>query len=452
MTKAIKVFITIILIIVLLVLLAAAACFFYLNSIELNYDDVQALSRATPMPSSERYRFSSSDGTVSILLDKSDIYWSYARSLDSGDIIAEIDSWLEQYDTKVDKAGIELYDGGMFVNLRVKWKNIVPLPVHAAFSFQSNTTGYTLTFSSAQIGSLITFTPEQINRFGLGDIVHEYEIKNMHPLFEDYRSSEIKNSGVIIKCGFNRTWLMEDVPKTLSDYTMILDLVKPEEGEGWIDFVSEYFGSNPGVLDDLCVTFDSNPGAFADSKLKLLATSGTYCINSYFNRDTNNLGNRILPEITKNIATSEYKRILNGYQNIYDERKEQIAELSAGIIRLYADGKLNLSGSIWINSEAGREKFSLDQFEVGQKIEKWNDKNGFCIVWAENVGDYLLTQVPKGNKVPVILFMGYKRPMYGFQYLRNDFWINYVNQTVYENALNGKNIATIDLGKKTTKR
>ena len=420
------------------------------DGVQLEFDDVQALSNSAPMPSAERFRFSSKDDTVSILFDKSDIYWSYARSLDNRSITEEINSWLEPYHAVLEGLGIEPSEDGLYLNLRLKWRNIVPLPARALFKYESTDNGYALELVSVKIGKLISLSPEQ---FKLDEAINtKYNLKTVHTILNNYKTSSLTEKGLEVVCRFDRTWLMRDIPMSLSDFIMILDLVRPEEGDAWVTLIEDYHKDNKEAFDSLCDSFDSDPGAFAESKMKMLATAGTYSISKYFKDCDEDIALRLIPEITNEKATNEYNRILSEYQSLYDERKEQLSELSAEIIKLYANGKLKVSGTKWINSEAGNAPFSLDQFEVGEKISKWNDGDGFCIVWAENMGDYLLKQVPKGNKVPIILFMGYKAPMYGYQYLQNSYWINYVNEKNYQDAIAGTSIPTVDLGKYTTKR
>lgn len=113
----------IVLLIIFLLLLGTVGFLFYSVSMApVNVDDPQQMAAMDPMPASDRFRFSSADGTVQIKVNAADL-WTLALNHFGADFLDQINQELSAYSVSVSGCGIQIDEEGAQLNLELYYED-----------------------------------------------------------------------------------------------------------------------------------------------------------------------------------------------------------------------------------------------------------------------------------------------------------------------------------------
>ena len=114
-----------IILLAIIVLIAAAAVWIFIanKSMYIAVDDAEKLSAQKPLDSAEKLSFSKVDESMTILVDKRDIYW-YLDERYEEDIFTEIESALEDFGLTLNGSGIHFEDGKLYLDMIVGYKKM----------------------------------------------------------------------------------------------------------------------------------------------------------------------------------------------------------------------------------------------------------------------------------------------------------------------------------------
>ena len=108
----------------IIILLFAAVCvglFLANKKMDFESDDVLQLAAAAPMPDSERYRFSADADTMTLSLDKRDIYWYLVNQYGDG-FVAGIKEEFKEDDLEFKGFALDFEDGQAGLRAKVGYK------------------------------------------------------------------------------------------------------------------------------------------------------------------------------------------------------------------------------------------------------------------------------------------------------------------------------------------
>ena len=440
MKKGLKIFIIVILVIFIIP-------YAYLSLSGGPYDNIEELMKTEPMSSAERYQISSKDKTVSVKLDKADLYYC----LSSDDVespLDDINDEISEYGINIEKLGLFFEGSSGYATAKLKYKNFLPIPAKCMFSIR-------------QKGDSLVVQPEEIKVAGLikldqslfADEDIEIDLTDIYPFFEDTVSVSAEKDVITLTIPYPVKWLTEEMSPEFSDYTMIVDFVDPEEIEDSVlPEMLAYNNGDASKLEEKIDSLEGVPGGFVNLKKQIIAISGAYTASRFFNGEGCGSIPRLFPEITEEAVKEERQRILDSYQQLYDERTGKLAQAGWEILQAYADGTITASGAVFKYKDTG-ETVDVISMPCMEGAGDWLNLESVRVIMGKNPGDYLLHQTPKGMSVPVIMLrVRSGRPVVCYQFTSKQYKVRSITEKEYEKFINASSIPTFDLDEKTTQR
>lgn len=435
-----------ILVLLLVVLFVVIPVGYFLIA-DFDYYDPYAPGFYQPMASEERFSFSPGEDSMELRLDKADLYWYAEQMMGGEDLYSELNKALSYVGFTLDKTGVDIRQDGIFLCARVRWKGLVPIPVGCTAELRQLGEDTIADIRSVHLGKWITLSADQLARFWDGELSFKPELKEEHPFFALCRKVTTSEGAVVFSCHMPEEWLLEKMPPVLSDYTIMLDFVKPEDIDPSLVAMLHYTEGDRTGIDAILRSFADDPAGFEQFKKDYLAIAGVYAVSGYFQQSDWNA--RFFPTITQEAVRERSAAILGTGQAIYDARMAQISAMELQALGYVADGSLRVSGSGYRYTD-GRE-FTPDTLDNYAGLEDWLDVTTLRLVQAVNPGDYLQLMVGKRNKIPVFIARTYTgRPVVFFQYTRNQFRVQSLTEEDYLRYMQSRTVPTVDLGMHTT--
>lgn len=439
-----KILIALLIIIVLLV----GGAYAYLSLSTGEYDNIQALLAEPPLDSAERYQVNSSNKTVSVLISRQDILRLVSKEL-NGDILGSINSSISPYGLEAEGVGIKTSGAGIEADLKLKYKNFLPLPLRINAVIDEKEGVITIVPDAISIGKLISFDPtELINRIGSIDIP-EFDLKEVSPLLRDIKSVNFGDNEMEIIIPYPMDWLMHGIDTATSTFTMITDFVDLEELDTPVAAMfAAVEGDNTGLIERL----EREPHSMVELKMQLLGLNGSFTRSSFFSEDTKDSYSWLMPEITEEKATASGKEIVDQYKAVYNERTGQLADAWQYLIDSYATGTIKASKGAFVYT-ADNSEVVISELDALKGTEAWLNYDEMRIVLAQNPGDYALRQIPTGNVITALILKTHTdRPVICYKYTDSIFKIRSIKQEEYDTLMNSSKVPVFDIGEYTTQR
>ena len=332
--KRIKTALLIVLAVILVIVAAFAGFLLYLQKCGTEYDNITECVQSQPMDFTQRYAFSSADKTMSVKLDKNDLWWLLYQT-GAIEKLEKMDTALAGKNIRLSGMGISTDNNALTANVELTCFGSVRIPLSANCGVSVDDTDITISVNSIKLG----------NGWGLpmGFVCGRFDIepsalnvkisRSIHPFLNDLTQLTVADGCVVITMNatdklFAEALANADQVRELSKFGIespaIAAVVEAASGTGDTAFRT--------ALDSFA---DAN--AYADFRTSALALGTVDAASAYMsNQDYAPYIQRFLPSLTLEGVTS-----LNSELYSLSANREQLLEtLATNVNTAYIKGTI----------------------------------------------------------------------------------------------------------------
>ena len=332
--KRIKTALLIVLAVILVIVAAFAGFLLYLQKCGTEYDNITECVQSQPMDFTQRYAFSSADKTMSVKLDKNDLWWLLYQT-GAIEKLEKMDTALADKNIRLSGMGISADNNALTANVELTCFGSVRIPLSADCGVSVDDTDITVFVKSIKLGNGWGLPMNFVcNRFDVEPSALNVKIsRSIHPFLNDLTQFTIADGCVVITMNatdklFAEALANADQVKELSKFGIespaIAAVVEAASGTGDAAFRT--------VLDSFA---DAN--AYADFRTSALALGTVDAASAYMsNQDYAPYIQRFLPSLTLEGVTS-----LNSELYSLSSNREQLLEtLATNVNTAYIKGTI----------------------------------------------------------------------------------------------------------------
>ena len=332
--KRIKTALLIVLAVILVIVAAFAGFLLYLQKCGTEYDNITECVQSQPMDFTQRYAFSSADKTMSVRLDKNDLWWLLYQT-GAIEKLEKMDTALADKNIRLSGMGISTDNNALTANVELTCFGSVRIPLSADCGVSVDDTDITVFVKSIKLGNGWGLPMNFVcNRFDVEPSALNVKIsRSIHPFLNDLTQFTIADGCVVITMNATDKMFAEalanaDQVKELSKFGIespaIAAVVEAASGTGDAAFRT--------VLDSFA---DAN--AYANFRTSALALGTVDAASAYMsNQDYAPYIQRFLPSLTLEGVTS-----LNSELYSLSANREQLLEtLATNVNTAYVKGTI----------------------------------------------------------------------------------------------------------------
>lgn len=332
--KRIKTALLIVLAVILVIVAAFAGFLLYLQKCGAEYDNITECVQSQPMDFTQRYAFSSADKTMSVRLDKNDLWWLLYQT-GAIEKLEKMDTALAGKNIRLSGMGISADNNALTANVELTCFGSVRIPLSANCGVSVDDTDITISVNSIKLGNGWGLPMNFVcNRFDVEPSALNVKIsRSIHPFLNDLTQFTIADGCVVITMNatdklFAEALANADQVKELSRFGIespaIAAVVEAASGAGDTAFRT--------ALDSFA---DAN--AYADFRTSALALGTVDAASAYMsNQDYAPYIQRFLPSLTLEGVTS-----LNSELYSLSANREQLLEtLATNVNTAYIKGTI----------------------------------------------------------------------------------------------------------------
>lgn len=332
--KRIKTALLIVLAVILVIVAAFAGFLLYLQKCGTEYDNITECVQSQPMDFTQRYAFSSADKTMSVKLDKNDLWWLLYQT-GAIEKLEKMDTALADKNIRLSGMGISTDNNALTANVELTCFGSVRIPLSANCGVSVNDTDITISVNSIKLGNGWGLPMNFVcNRFDVEPSALNVKIsRSIHPFLNDLTQLTVADGCVVITMNatdklFAEALANADQVKELSKFGIespaIAAVVEAASGTGDTAFHT--------ALDSFA---DAN--AYADFRTSALALGTADAASAYMSsQDYAPYIQRFLPSLTLEGVTS-----LNSELYSLSANREQLLEtLATNVNTAYIKGTI----------------------------------------------------------------------------------------------------------------
>lgn len=332
--KRIKTALLIVLAVILVIVAAFAGFLLYLQKCGTEYDNITECVQSQPMDFTQRYTFSSADKTMSVKLDKNDLWWLLYQT-GAIEKLEKMDTALAGKNIRLSGMGISTDNNALTANVELTCFGSVRIPLSANCGVSVDDTDITISVNSIKLGNGWGLPMNFVcGRFDIEPSALNVKIsRSIHPFLNDLTQLTVANGCVVITMNatdklFAEALANADQVKELSKFGIespaIAAVVEAASGTGDTAFRT--------ALDSFA---DAN--AYADFRTSALALGTVDADSAYMsNQDYAPYIQRFLPSLTLEGVTS-----LNSELYSLSANREQLLEtLATNVNTAYIKGTI----------------------------------------------------------------------------------------------------------------
>ena len=332
--KRIKTALLIVLAVILVIVAAFAGFLLYLQKCGTEYDNITECVQSQPMDFTQRYAFSSADKTMSVRLDKNDLWWLLYQT-GAIEKLEKMDTALAGKNIRLSGMGISTDNNALTANVELTCFGSVRIPLSANCGVSVDDTDITISVNSIKLGNGWGLPMNFVcNRFDVEPSALNVKIsRSIHPFLNDLTQLTVADGCVVITMNatdklFAEALANADQVKELSKFGIespaIAAVVEAASGTGDTAFRT--------ALDSFA---DAN--AYADFRTSALALGTVDADSAYMsNQDYAPYIQRFLPSLTLEGVTS-----LNSELYSLSANREQLLEtLATNVNTAYIKGTI----------------------------------------------------------------------------------------------------------------
>lgn len=332
--KRIKTALLIVLAVILVIVAAFAGFLLYLQKCGTEYDNITECVQSQPMDFTQRYAFSSADKTMSVRLDKNDLWWLLYQT-GAIEKLEKMDTALAGKNIRLSGMGISTDNNALTANVELTCFGSVRIPLSANCGVSVDDTDITISVNSIKLGNGWGLPMNFVcGRFDIEPSALNVKIsRSIHPFLNDLTQLTVADGCVVITMNatdklFAEALANADQVKELSKFGIespaIAAVVEAASGTGDTAFRT--------ALDSFA---DAN--AYADFRTSALALGTADAASTYMsNQDYAPYIQRFLPSLTLEGVTSLNSELYNLSAN----REQLLETLATNVNTAYIKGTI----------------------------------------------------------------------------------------------------------------
>ena len=332
--KRIKTALLIVLAVILVIVAAFAGFLLYLQKCGTEYDNITECVQSQPMDFTQRYAFSSADKTMSVRLDKNDLWWLLYQT-GAIEKLEKMDTALAGKNIRLSGMGISTDNNALTANVELTCFGSVRIPLSANCGVSVDDTDITISVNSIKLGNGWGLPMNFVcNRFDVEPSALNVKIsRSIHPFLNDLTQLTVADGCVVITMNatdklFAEALANADQVKELSKFGIespaIAAVVEAASGTGDTAFRT--------ALDSFA---DAN--AYADFRTSALALGTADAASAYMSsQDYAPYIQRFLPSLTLEGVTSLNSELYNLSAN----REQLLETLATNVNTAYIKGTI----------------------------------------------------------------------------------------------------------------
>ena len=197
--KRIKTALLIVLAVILVIVAAFAGFLLYLQKCGTEYDNITECVQSQPMDFTQRYAFSSADKTMSVRLDKNDLWWLLYQT-GAIEKLEKMDTALAGKNIRLSGMGISTDNNALTANVELTCFGSVRIPLSANCGVSVDDTDITISVNSIKLGNGWGLPMNFVcNRFDVEPSALNVKIsRSIHPFLNDLTQLTVADGCVVI--------------------------------------------------------------------------------------------------------------------------------------------------------------------------------------------------------------------------------------------------------------
>lgn len=332
--KRIKTALLIVLAVILVIVAAFAGFLLYLQKCGAEYDNITECVQSQPMDFTQRYTFSSADKTMSVKLDKNDLWWLLYQT-GAIEKLEKMDTALAGKNIRLSGMGISTDNNALTANVELTCFGSVRIPLSANCGVSVDDTDITISVNSIKLG----------NGWGLpmGFVCGRFDIepsalnvkisRSIHPFLNDLTQLTVADGCVVITMNATDKLFAE----ALANADQVKELSKFGIESPAIAAVTEAASGTGDTAFRTALDSFADANAYADFRTSALALGTADAASAYMsNQDYAPYIQRFLPSLTLEGVTS-----LNSELYSLSANREQLLEtLATNVNTAYIKGTI----------------------------------------------------------------------------------------------------------------
>lgn len=322
----------VLLIVLAVIVVLVGACVGIVMSMQKNnfaYDNITECSQATAAGSAGRFAFNAADGTMTVKLDKNDIWWAVYESGEVSKLEA-LDAKLAAKNTRLTGMGIVL-DGDKFgVMAEITLFNKIRLPMQAPCTFELTDAGITVRVSEAQFANGWNVPLSALCKL-YGATVEDLALSfssSLHPILSDVRGIAVAEGKVVLTCGIDDSAYTAAAANAADAKRM---LALGVDNAAVAALANEETGYNEAIA-----ALEQDPTGFAAFRTGVLALAGDAASTEYLAGASSAYSQRFLPEVTLETVTAA-RQEMTGLETA---RAQLLSDLATNLNTAYVAGNV----------------------------------------------------------------------------------------------------------------
>ncbi len=360
----------------------------YLSAFGGACDNTDALLQQAPMPFAERYAFSAEDKTVSIAVDKGDLYWAAAQE-GLFDQDGEIARSLAAVGLTLRGTGISIDEGGITLTVKLLYQKLFPAPIRLRLTLENKGAEITAHVTEARLGKWI---PLPVERLIPDLLTYTLDGGELHSRLEKLRSVTMEEGRIVFTCGVGE----EIVREMLENYGQIEEYARYLGAFEAIQVARAYHDGNDAQVTAFLTLCENDPAHFVDFKRSELAVAEDHKAGQYFTESDAQYLPRFFPEL----SADGIAELSTEYDDTYALHRSQLMAMAETLQTLYEAGSISTDGMHFLLLGDQAEPLTLPLLTEDASAFDWLDANAARVIYGHG-GSYAMTQnVPPLSKTP----------------------------------------------------
>ena len=332
--KRIKTALLIVLAVILVIVAAFAGFLLYLQKCGTEYDNITECVQSQPMDFTQRYAFSSADKTMSVRLDKNDLWWLLYQT-GAIEKLEKMDTALAGKNIRLSGMGISTDNNALTANVELTCFGSVRIPLSANCGVSVDDTDITISVNSIKLGNGWGLPMNFVcNRFDVEPSALNVKIsRSIHPFLNDLTQLTVADGCVVITMNAADKLFAE----ALANADQVRELLKFGIESPAIAAVVEAASGTGDTAFRTALDSFADANAYADFRTSALALGTVDAASAYMsNQDYAPYIQRFLPSLTLEGVTS-----LNSELYSLSANREQLLEtLATNVNTAYIKGTI----------------------------------------------------------------------------------------------------------------
>ena len=332
--KRIKTALLIVLAVILVIVAAFAGFLLYLQKCGTEYDNITECVQSQPMDFTQRYAFSSADKTMSVRLDKNDLWWLLYQT-GAIEKLEKMDTALADKNIRLSGMGISADNNALTANVELTCFGSVRIPLSANCGVSVDDTDITISVNSIKLGNGWGLPMNFVcNRFDVEPSALNVKIsRSIHPFLNDLTQLTVADGCVVITMNATDKLFAE----ALANADQVKELSRFGIESPAIAAVTEAASGTGDTAFRTALDSFADANAYADFRTSALALGTVDAASAYMsNQDYAPYIQRFLPSLTLEGVTS-----LNSELYSLSANREQLLEtLATNVNTAYIKGTI----------------------------------------------------------------------------------------------------------------